>query len=296
MNSKPVAEIHEQKEESFATIARRHGLSRKLISILSATAKELYYDDMDAVLENRVQFEEVAQQAVTGHAGNLELSFQLVDALANATEKLGLTRASDEPDVFRRVWIQNEAGKRIRGVVLRRLKGEVAIFCPPAKKSFGELGCMLDVTYRGIKSAISYKLQINDSVRLPATYVLHLTRPAGQGAIGRLHKRYVVNLPGFVHQMNADGPNSEPFPCKLKDISRGGVCLKCNAEFERGTSIYLEAFLEDGSAKPFGIECTASWMKNTVEGSLVGLEFGDLDATNLERLSTVLQHLQDKEE
>jgi len=165
-----------------------------------------------------------------------------------------------------------------------------------AKKSFGELGCMLDVAYRGIKSAINYKLQLNDSVRLPNTYVLHLTRPTGQGAIGRLHKRFVVNLPGFVHQTNADESTSEPIPCKLKDISLGGVCLKCSAEFKPGASVYLEAFLKDGSVKPFGIECTASWMKNTPEGSLVGLQFGELDDASLQRLNAVLQHLQDKEE
>lgn len=276
----------------FTKLARRKGVPSAVTPILESSAQVLYADDTLSILEDRERFEEAALHAVTGDAGNLELSFQLVDVLASSLEKLGLARASDEPDLFRRVWIQKEGGKKIRGVIVRRESGEIAIFCPPCKKQFAPLGESLQVEYRGVKSSIRYQLQLNDAVRLPKAYVMHLTRIAGQGAIGRMHKRYVVNLPGFVHRGSSAESLTEPIPCKLMDISLGGVCLKCSAEFEQGSPVFLEAFLEGGSSTPFGIDCTSAWARSTAEGHLVGLQFGELDEAKLDRLKAVLERLQ----
>lgn len=292
----PLLAKSKKAEPKFSKVARRKGVPAKIAPILEAAAEQLYPDETLTVLDQRERFEETALRAVTGDAGNLELSFQFVDLLAGLVEKLGLARASDEPDIFRRIWIKSEEGKKLRGVVVRREDGEIAVFCPPSKKRIAPIGELLQLEYRGVKSSISYQLQVNDGVRLPNAYVLHLTRPAGQGAIGRVHKRFVVNLPGFVHRGTSADQQTEPIPCKLKDISFGGVCLKCSAEFERGSAVFLEAFLEDGSAKPFGIECTSSWARTTAEGNLVGLQFGELDDDNRARLEAVLKHLQDEED
>ena len=292
----PLLAKSKDRSQGFAKVARRKNVPAKIIPILEAAAEQLFEDDLHCVLEDRERFEEVALHAITGDAGNLELSFQFVDGLANLVEKLDLARASDEPDIFRRIWIKDKTGKKLHGVVVRREDGEIAVFCPPSKKRFAELGELLQLEYRGVKSAISYQLQINDTVRLPKAYVMHLTRPAGQGAVGRMHKRFVVNLPGFVHRGTATEKQSEPIPCKVMDISFGGVCLKCSAEFERGSPVFLEAFLEDGSSQPFGIECTSSWARTTAEGNLVGLQFGELNDLNRNRLEAVLKRLQDEEE
>lgn len=202
-----------RSSDAFARTARAHGVRSRAVRALEPAARELFPDQPENVLASRELFEQAAKHAVVGIAGNLDLSFGLVDVLAGAVEALGLARASDVPDPFRRVWIRNDAGVRRRGVVLRCEGGEVAVFCPPGRDPFSATSDVVKMSYRGFSSAVEYDLKLNDAVRLPGALVLHLTRPESGGAIGRATRRVEVRIPARIQAAGAFGTRATCAPC-----------------------------------------------------------------------------------
>lgn len=223
------------EQRSFVRAARRRGVRGKIARLLEPEANALFPATPEVVLTDRIAFEQAAAMATLGDAGNLELSYRRVDALASALERLGLGRASDVPDPFRRVWIENLAGKRKQGVVLRRLEAEIAIFCPPGEDAFWDSGAIMRVSYRSFDTAVDYELKLADAVRLPAALVLHLTRPEATGSIGRDDRRSPVQLEGLMRsEATPEHPDWAHWsPCELHDVSMAGCRATCRVRYEQ---------------------------------------------------------------
>ena len=260
---------------TFFAEARSRGLSARVSRALESAAYELYPEDPLEVFELRERFEEIATHAVTGDAGNLELSYGLVDDLASAVEKLGLARESDVPDPFRRVWISSHGGDRIRGVVLRCAKGEVAVFCPPGAQAPGRIGEVLRFDYRSFRSAVGYDLYLNDSVRLPEALVLHLNRPDEEGAIGREQHRHEIRIEAGVRGLGDLGSPewSNPRPCMILDVSLGGMRIASNLPFGRNHAVEIEFASTTDEGVQFLLPAVIAWNReDPEEGPCQGLE------------------------
>ena len=244
------------------------GVKARVARTLEPAALELFPDDPEDVLTSRACFERAAMHTVVGDAGNLELSFGLVDELASTVEKLELARASDVPDPFRRVWIVDEAGDRRQGVVLRCERGEVAVFCPPNHGGFTGTGSLMKVSYRGFSSSVEYELRLNDVVRLPAALVLHLNRPGGAGAIGRKELRLDVHLPGQVRALGAAESiePTAPLPCEVLDVSVGGLCIASELPYGAGQAVEIALELPDASPEPYRAMASICWNRTDASG------------------------------
>ena len=233
----------------FVREARARGVPAATARALELAAQATCADDPLRVLDSRELFERTAKQTVMGDAGNLELSFDLVDRLAQAVEQLKLGRVSDVPDPFRRVWVADRDGQRVRGVVFRHELDELAVFCPPGERRLGELGSTVTIGYRGFASSVDYDLLVDDSVRLPEALVLHLKHESGSGRIGRRQDRYPVELRGSLRLVDrvagAEGRTAgELHPCTVVDVSLGGLGLVCDAGLGSAEELGREARLE----------------------------------------------------
>ena len=285
-----------QAARTFGRRARAQGVRKRAVRALEPAALELFPDDPCLVLESRTAFERAATHAILGDAGNLELSYGLVDALATAVEALGLARASDVPDPFRRVWVVNGADEARRGVVLRCSDGEIAVFCSPSQRSFIHAGAFMRVSYRGFSSSVDYELRLSDAVRLPRALVLHLTRPERSGSIGRVHVRVDVWLAGTVRAADpADG--DEVHACAVLDVSAGGMRIASDLTAGSGTRVMLEVDLTQGVEPPLCLPAIVRWNRTDDEGYRTqGVEFEPLDDETGERYALFLDRILPPEE
>lgn len=280
------------KSTPFVEEAHRNGLPMKVAKTLDSAVQDLYPEEPASILKSRDRFEKTAQRSISEELGKLALSYDSLNALAMAVETLDLARSGEVPDPFRRVWVQNEEGARMEGVVLTCIGIEVAVFCDSADHSFAKSGSVIQLSYREASSTIVYELQLNDLVRLPKTNVLHLGRRSGVGSIGRVTERHDVEIMGFLQQEAEDGEKPKAMPCKILDISMDGVRLvgKMNPkELER---IHLDVFLDDDITEPFSVECAARWSKPVLEGYQVGLQFSELSQGHADRLQKAIQLFQ----
>ena len=279
--------IFRRTSGTFIRAARSRGVRARAARTLEPAARDLSPEYPAAILDSRELFEQAATLAVIGDAGNLELSFGLVDHLATTVETLGLTRSSDVPDPFRRVWIKSESGVRKRGVVFSCEGGEIAVFCPPASCGF-TTGSVLKLSYRGFSSAVRYDLRLNDSVCLPGALVLHLTRLEGTGAIGRTERRYPVHIHAKVLALRqGEDYGAGPAACQVLDVSATGMCMQCDIAYDEGQQVWLEVPLPDGSEEPFRARAVIKWSRLPKHG----LEFVDLPRPLTDRLQQFLSAL-----
>lgn len=282
---------------AFVRAARALGVSQRVAKSLEAAAQELVPDAPEEILRSRALFEQAATRAVVGDGGNLELSFSLVDALANTVETLGLARSSDVPDPFRRVWVSNASRKRVRGVVLTCQKGEVAVFCPPAEQPISEIGTILWLHYRGFTSPVEYELQLDDAVRLPGAMVLHLARRNRQGEIGRASVRYPTCIQALVRALEPEAGAAACAPCEVLDVSSGGLALKCAIPFEKGQRVRVDLPLPDGTAQPLRAKAVVCWRSERAQDEMrYGLAFSELPRPHAERLERFLRTLAAEQE
>jgi len=280
--------------DSFVRAARERGVKSVIARTLEFAAAELVPGNPISVLESRELFEQAALKSVIGDAGNLELSFRLVDALASTLEMLELARSSDVPDPFRRVWVSNDAGVRERGVVLRVRGGEIAVFCPPGEDGFSSTGRMLRVSYRGFSSSVEYDLELNDAVRLPGALVLHLTRADGEGAIGRDNRRFEAEIPGRIREIADEGTLAPPYwAFRTIDLSAGGLAATVEYALPRGTRVDLELAIPDGSPEALEATAVVRWVRDKADGlKAIGLEYESLSEIARDRVTVLLHKLQ----
>ena len=266
---------------TFLHQARASGVPAHVARLLEAAAQEVCPQQPTRALESRELFERTAMHAAAGRGGNLELSFRTVDALAASVETLGLARASEVPDPLRRVWVESAETRR-PGVILACAEGEVAVLCPPRRRSIPETGSALKLSYRGFASKVEYDLRLDDPVRLPRGLILNLTRPEGRGAIGRAHQRFPVYLQGRV-RANAEVGDSTLQPCEILDFSVTGVRMECAATFASGDTVWLELTLTDRS-EPFATSAVVRWARADGDRRSYGLLFSELSLASRERL------------
>ena len=281
----------------FVRAARARGLKTRVAKTLRPSAYEIAPKAPGSVLESRELFEQAAMRAVIGDAGNLELSFGLVDVLASAVESLGLARSSDVPDPFRRVWVENAAGERKRGVVFTCDGAEVCIFCPPGGDAVADIGSPLNLRYRGCSSSVAYELLLNDAVRLPGALVLHLTRFDGFGAAERKSDRFSVELAARVHFIppGAGGTAEESGSCTVLDFSSGGLQFLCDRLFEKGDVVALDVPLPEQGQEALAIRGAICWIGNASEaGHPHGIMFQDLTPQASENLERYLRGLRNR--
>jgi len=269
----------------FAAEARSRGLTRRIIKLLEPAALHMNPDDPGLVLQSRELLERTALYAAVGDHDNLELNFQRVDLLAQAFELLGLTRVSDIPDPFRRVWVCSALNERIRGVALTCENGEIAVFCPPGAKQLGE-GTTLDLAFRGFSSPISFPLKLDDSCLFPGGLMLHLTRPEGQGLIGRSEPRYHVQLEGRASRRHV----TDPQPCKVLDMSLSGLRMQSTSRFDAQEILSLSVALGDEQNEPLTCEALVCWTRKTPDGLHEhGLAYHELHSSKLYQLQQFLK-------
>ena len=292
MKSSLLDKILHRPGGAFLQEACRKGLTRQLARTLEPAARELFPEEPASILESRPRFEEAALRTVMGAAGNLEISFALADLVAEAVESLGLASTSDVQSPFRRVWVQQDASDRVRGVVLTCGESEISVLIPSAGEPIAGIGGILHFSYRGFDSPVGYELQLNDSVGLPEAHVLHLTRVGGDGAIGRSSKRHLVTIDALVRESAASDQVTGMKRCTIQDISLGGVRLLCERGFERGAPLHLDVFLDDGGSEPFSVDCTVRWTKKYPDGHGAGLQFGELLKSHSVRLEKLIQELE----
>lgn len=231
---------------------------------------------------------------MVGDHGNLELSFQRVNLLAGALETLGLTRASDVPDPFRRVWVSSQNGVRTRGVALTCENDEIAVFCPPGGTQVSDAGTIMKLSYRGFSSPVEFKLRMNDSCLFPGWLMLHLSRVEGSGRIGRQKQRFDVSLSGTVRDAPADAadPGEGEQACEVLDISSGGVRMECARQYPEGIRVECAIWLTDGAAQAFTFEADVRWVRpGSQDRESHGLLFANLSQENTRRLERYLERL-----
>ncbi|MHC4380922.1 MAG: PilZ domain-containing protein [Planctomycetota bacterium] len=282
-----------KRGKSFLAAARSKGLPSKLAKSLQPAADNLYPEEPESILESRSRFEEAALRSVSKDLTELQLTFKTVEALATAVDTLNLARSGEVPDPFRRVWVQNENGDREKGVAFTCSDGELTVFCPPGSSFSAEIGSEICLSHRGSSSKVAYDLQLNDSVRLPGSEALHLGRRGGGNSAGRVTKRHDVEIMGFIQEQAAADDQRTPIPCKILDISIGGARLECHFQFEKGTPVHLDVFLDDGISEPFSVDCVARWSSSDQDGNQVGLQFGDLSDAHAERLDKAIHLVQE---
>lgn len=279
-------------DAAFQHRLRTAGLGRALCARLEATALEVTPGAPAELLKTRRGFEELARRCVASDAADLRLSYATVDALSRASERLGLARDGEEPHPFRRVWLQPEGSSRRRaGAIVRYRDEEVAVFLPSRRSLDLPLGNQLTMTYRGVTSSATFTLRLNDALRLPGAQVLHLTRPDGQGTLGRGSVRYDVH---FGARVAPGGAGAEGFEdCTVRDISAGGLRLESAGAFEVGDLIQLELPLGDGVEAPLQLRAGVRW-SGTGEGGLqaIAVRFRDLSHAGDMRLQAFLRTLE----
>lgn len=287
---------------SFVRQARRHRLPRRAIRVLELAARTLFGGAADRVFTSRDDFEAAAAFAVIGEAGNLELSYGRVDALATAVERLELARKSDIPDPFRRVWIYGPEGERKRGVVLRREDSAIAVFCPPSREDFLSTGSSLFVEYRGFDEGTRFELQLRDSVLLPEALVLHLARPS-TGAIGRSQERIDIQFAGTLRVAPEGAVGEVPpadltlWPAQVLDISSGGVRIASEIPESNGRELELEFAIPDDPGAPVRIPAVLRWNRVDEDGQRTqGLQFGQAGPEDQRRYLRFLSQFLETEE
>ncbi|MFT5052410.1 MAG: hypothetical protein ACI8QZ_003843 [Chlamydiales bacterium] len=272
---------------SFYSSARAKGLPGNVIRLIEQSAREISPERPERVLTSRDLFERAALRVIVGDAGNLELTFGRVDELATAIETLDLARQVDVPDPFRRVWVNYGDKQRLRGVVLSYRGGELAVVAPPGKNAISGVGNILNLSYRGSSSDVAYDLQLVDAVRLPNAFVMHMTRIAGQGAIGRVHTRWPVHIHARMTLVDG-GP--EPQPCEVLNLSSGGVRMDCALDLKRGCVVELEFALGGESDELFRARALVRWKGNSSEDRHShGLEFEMLPEVEASRLDAFVR-------
>ncbi|MEM7310243.1 MAG: PilZ domain-containing protein [Planctomycetota bacterium] len=284
---RPVGRFLRRPVGRFQRAARAQGVRPRIARALEAAAHEVAPEEPERILASRPLFEVAAMRTVVGESDNLELSFGLVDALATTVEDLGLARASDVPDPFRRVWVTSGSGTRIRGVVLTCSGGEVAVFCPASARGVSDIGRVMWLGYRGFSSSVEYDLQLDDAVRLPGALVLHLIRRGGRGAIGRMDERYPTRLAGHVRRAGGGDRSA----CTVIDISAGGVAVECAQTFRQHEELRLDVRLPDDEQGAFSTLARVCWSSAGQTGSTLGLSFLDLPRPLAQRLGSFLQRL-----
>jgi len=276
------------KSSPFVEEARRTGLPLKVAKALDPAVQELFPKEPITILSTRDRFEQAALHSISDELRNLDLSYDSLNALAMAVETLGLARSGEVPDPFRRVWVENEEGKRIQGVVLTCTGIEVAVFSNSDDHAFAKSGSVIRLSYCEASSTIVYELQLNDLVRLPKTNIMHLGRRSGVGSIGRLTGRRHVEIMGFLNQEAVGEQGNKAMPCKILDISMGGVRLISAWRPKEWEPIHLNVFLDDGIEEPFSVDCVAHWSEPDPEGFQVGLQFNQLSQSQANRLQKAL--------
>ncbi len=272
----------------------RDRLPKRVSKALMPSARSLYPDRPEVVLESRPEFEAAAADAVLGDAGNLELSYKLAEAFANAADDLGFGPVSDTPRPFSRVWIMDAAGERREGVVLRCEYDEIAVFCPPTTGPFRPSSPKMRLSYRGAINPVEFDLHVNDAVRLPEALILHLTRPGGSGGIGRDKLRVHVNLVGGVR---ACGDVellewTEWHHCEVLDLSATGMRIQSDLPFGENQAVELTLVLDDGSHLPFEATAKIRWNRIDENGQRSqGLVLSDLDQDSSARYLTFVSDL-----
>lgn len=249
---------------TFLGFARSRGVPSSVARQLESAAGVVCPQQPVRVLELRELFERAAMRAVAGKGGNLDLSFRVVDQLANALERLGLARSSDVPDPFRRVWVRSASGDRRPAVVLACAEGELAVLCPPSRGRLPEPGEVLRLIYRGFSSTAEYNLILDDPVRLPKGTILNLVRLEGRGSIGRAHERYPVYLQASLRRLGsaqlAQDEQDEIGPCEVLDISSSGVRVECAASIDVGQEVWIETSLPE-CADSFAAGAVVRWAR-----------------------------------
>lgn len=290
------------QSQEFTLTARAHRLKRGAVSALESAARSLFSERPERVLNERESFESAATYAVLGEAGNLELSYGQVDDLATTAERLALTRASDIPDPFRRVWICGAGGERKRGVVLRREPNQIAVFCPPSRDSFLTTGDNLFLEYRGFEDGARLELELRDSVLLPNALVLHLTRPSA-GAIGRSQVRIDVQFAGTLRvalegaPSNASAADLTLWPVKVLDISSGGVRIASEFPESSGREVELELDLPDETGPRIRLPAVLRWNRVDEHGRRTqGLQFGAVKPEDQRHYLRFLSRFVDEDE
>jgi PilZ domain-containing protein len=289
MSPSPLHSKLAKSAHPFLRMAQRQGLPAKMAKKFQPTVAELYPNQEGSIFETRERFEETALRALQPDLNSLEISFVEADQIAQTLENLNLGQPSDAPDPLRRVWLQNGLGDRRRGVVLSCTDEEVTILCSVKGPRLGERGGTVRLCYRGPSAEVQHDLQLLDAVRLPHTHVLHLGQRNGGGFFGRTSKRHHVEIVGFVQEVMHDDQPASPVPCKIRDLSIGGARLECRRTFDRGTTLHLDIFLDDGITETFSVDCIARWSEALHDGHHVGLQFCGLSQALEERLEKVIQ-------
>ena len=272
----------------FARAAMKRGVPRTLARLLGNAAGELCPEQPMKVLDSRELLERVALHVAVGDCGNLELSYARINQLAECFELLELTRTTDIPDPFRRVWISNGSGRSFGGVALTCENEELAVFCPPDGKPVAEEGRLLTISYLGFDDTVNFQLRLVDSCLFPGGLMLHLARAEGTGAIGRRQQRFEVDLPASIRPHNADRERS----CLVLDVSLGGLRVDCDMPLSPGQCVSLKLWLADGEIEAFVSEVEVRWARPVSGGrSTHGLRFIDLDSRQERRLATFLAQL-----
>lgn len=268
----------------FLAEARNQGLTWSDARLIEAAARTVSPDDPGLVLQSRELLERTALEAAVGDGGNLELSYRTVDRLARIFERLGMARSSDIPDPFRRVWVGTGGKDRTAGVALTVENGEIAVFCPAGAKGLSE-GAALELSYRGFTSSVGLPLRLVDSCLFPGGLMLHLSRPGGQGGIGRGQPRYRVQLDGSVNRRHL----SDRLPCQVLDMSLSGVRLECSQQYDPQEVLAMAVWLSHEDPEPFSFEARVAWSRSREDGAAEhGVEFIELGAQELHRLQAFL--------
>lgn len=283
-----ILELFHAPAGSFLRHARSRGIPWRIARLLERSAGEACPRAPEQILESRTLFERAAMHAAAGKGGNLELSFRTVDALAMCVEKLGFARASDVPDPFRRVWVRS-AKMRRPGVILSCESGEVAVLCPPERRSIADEGSVWTLSYRGFSSTVEYNVRLDDPVRLPRGYIFNLARAEGSGTIGRAQERFSVQLPAIVRRQAPPGGSdcAEPVSCEILDISCNGVRLDCEATYNAGDLLVLDVELP-GSTERLAVSCVVRWVRPGDRRAGHGLLFTNLSRSLRERIDAFL--------
>lgn len=271
----PAEEVPNRRHSS-----QRDRLPKRISKALMPSARALFPEHPEIVLESRPEFEAAAANAVLGDAGNLDLSYKLAESFASAADSLGFGPQSDSPSPFSRVWIMDAAGERREGVVLRCEYDEIAVFCAPTTAPFRPSSPEMRLSYRGVLSPVEFNLHINDAVRLPDALVLHLTRPGGNGGIGRDKLRVNVSLVGGVRALGDVQPLewTEWHHCEVLDLSATGMRIQSDLPFAENQAVELTLVLDDGSRLPFEATAKIRWNRADEAGQRSqGLILSDLD-------------------
>lgn len=273
------------KTSEFVKAATALGVSRTIAKQIEPGATHVSPDEPERVLRTRELLERAALHVAVGDGNNLELSFQRVDALAACFETLQLVRTTDIPDPFRRVWVSIGHGNRIRGVALTCQNGEVAIFCPPDSKPISDEGHEVTLAYRSFKSTAEFQLQLNDSCLFVGGLMLHLSRPGGNGTIGRAQERFDIDLPGLLRPRNGEQEQS----CVVLDVSMGGLRVECGRALAKESRLSVKLWLSDGEIDAFVADAEVRWvLPGNNDKMLHGLRFIELDARLEQRLTRFL--------